>query len=164
MKKFLSLVKSSIKINNLNLLYRSSRDELKYLNIINKINNKSNLLFLYLTGEDRIFGAYIKTKLENININGSRKYYKDDNAFAFSLNHNKIYNILVPQNAIGIDSTYYILIGNNGNGNGYYFNGGKLYDKSLINGAKIYNFSKNSEMTEGSEEFKELEIFEINIK
>ena len=119
--KFLSLVESSIKINNLNLLYRSSRDELKYLNIVNKINNKSNLLFLYLTGEDRIFGAYIKTKLENINLNGDLKYYKDDNAFAFSLNRNRIYNILVPQYAIGIDSNCYIYIGNNGSGNGFFF-------------------------------------------
>ena len=57
----------------MNLLYRSSRDGFKYLNIMNKINNKSNLLFLYLTENDRIFGAYIKTKLENIDINGSKK-------------------------------------------------------------------------------------------
>ena len=162
--KFFKLIESSLKLKNLNLLYRSSRDKLNYLSIVNKINNKSNLIFLYQTDKDRIFGAYIKTKLENIDLNGSRKYYKDENAFAFSLNHNKIYNILVPQNAIGIDSTYYILIGNNGNGNGFYFYDGKLYDKSLISGAKIYNFSKNSEMTEGEGVFNELEIFEINIE
>ena len=161
--KFLSLVYNYIKVKNSSLLYRSSRDGLNYLNIVNKINNKSNLIFLYLTDNDRIFGAYVKTKLENIDLNGSRKYYRDDNAFAFSLNNNKIYKILVPQNAIGIDSTHYILIGNNGNGNGFYFNNRNLYDKDLINGAKIYDFSKNSEMTEGPGTFKELEIFEINI-
>ena len=162
--KFFKLIESSLKLKNLNLLYRSSRDKLNYLSIVNKINNKSNLIFLYQTDKDRIFGAYIKTKLENIDLNGSRKYYKDENAFAFSLNHNKIYNILVPQNAIGIDSTYYILIGNSGYNNGFYFDGGKLYDKELINKAKIYNFSKNSEMTEGEGVFNELEIFEINIE
>ena len=57
----------------------------------------------------------------------------------------------------------HILIGNNGNGNGFYFYNGNLYDKDLINRAKIYDFSKNSEMTEGPGTFKELEIFEINI-
>ena len=162
--KFLSLVYNYIKVKNSNLLYRSSRDGLNYLNIVNKINNKSNLIFLYLTDNDRIFGAYIKTKLENIDLNGSRKYYRDDNAFAFSLNNNKIYKILVPQNAIGIDSTYYILIGNNGNGNGFYFGDGNLCDAGLVDGAKIYDFSKNSEMTEGPGTFKELEIFEINME
>ena len=50
-------------INNMKLLYRSSRDGFNYLSIVNKINNKSNLLFLYLTGKDRIFGAFIQTKL-----------------------------------------------------------------------------------------------------
>ena len=39
---------------------------------------------------------------------------------------------------------------------------GSIYDKGLINGAKIYDFSKNSEMTEGFGIFKELEIFEIH--
>ena len=53
-------------INNMKLLYRSSRDGFNYLSIVNKINNKSNLLFLYSTGKDRIFGAFIQTKLENI--------------------------------------------------------------------------------------------------
>ena len=96
-------------------------------------------------------------------MNGSRKYYKDENAFVFSLNNNKIYKILVPGNAIGLDSTYYILIGNNGNGNGFYYYNNIIYDSSLINGAKIYNFSKNSELTEGDGKLTELEIFEIKV-
>ena len=159
--KFLSLV--DIKITNINLLYRSSRDGFNYLSIVNKINNKSNLIFLYLTGKDRIFGAYINTKLENINLNGSRKYYKDEKAFSFSLNHNKKYKILVPGNSIGFDSTYYILIGNSGSGNGFYYYQNIIYDKNLISGAKIYNFEKNSELAEGSGKLVELEIFEVNL-
>ena len=144
----------------MNLLYRSSRDGFNYLSIVNKINNKSNLIFLYLTGKDRIFGGFIQTKLENINLNGSRKYYKDENAFVFSLNHNKKYKILVPQNAIAFDSTYYILIGNNSKGNGFYYYQNVIYDKELINVTKIYEFSKNSELTEGLGQLTELEIFE----
>ena len=34
--------------------------------------------------------------------------------------------------------------------------------KQLINGEKIYDFSKNSELTEDSGKLIELEIFEIN--
>ena len=48
-KKFNELIDDDKITNNLNLLYRSSRDEFNYLNIINAINNKSNLIFLYLT-------------------------------------------------------------------------------------------------------------------
>ena len=146
----------------MNLLYRSSRDGFNYLSIVNKINNKSNLIFLYLTGNDRIFGAYIKTKLENINLNGNQKTYKDENAFAFSLNNNKIYKILAPEYAIRIDNTYYILIGNNSNWNGFYYYQNIIYDKELIKVKKIYDFEKNSELTEGSGNLTELEIFEIN--
>ena len=146
----------------MNLLYRSSRDGFNYLSIVNKINNKSNLIFLYLTGKDRIFGGFIQTKLENINLNGSKKYYKDENAFVFSLNHNKKYKILVPQNSIAFDSTYFILIGNNGNSNGFYFYQNVIYDKDLINVTKIYEFSKNSELTAGFGQLTELEIFETN--
>ena len=149
--------------NNLNLLYRSSRDEFNYLNIIHAINNKSNLIFLYLTENDKIFGAYIKTKLENIDINGEKKYYKDENAFVFSINNNKKYKILIPEYAISFDNKNYILIGNkNDNNNGFYYSDNIINDKQLINGEKIYDFSKNSELTEDSGKLIELEIFEIN--
>ena len=145
----------------MNLLYRSSRDEFNYLNIINAINNKSNLIFLYLTENDKIFGVYIKTKLENIDINGSKKYYKDEDAFVFSINNNKKYKILIPEYAISFDNKNYILIGNKNN-NGFYYSDNIINDKQLINGDKIYDFSENSELTEGSGKLIELEIFEIN--
>ena len=160
--KFYKLVLNNEKINNMKLIYRSTVDGFNYLSIVNKVNNKSNLIFLYYIENKRIFGAFIKTKLENINLNGVRKYFTDSNAYSFSLDNNKKYKILVPQNAIGLDSTYYILIGNNGKGNGFYYCQNEIYDKSLINGAKIYDFSKNSELTEGSGKLKELEIFEVS--
>ena len=160
--KFIKLIDNNKITNNMKLVYRSSRDGFNYLSIVNKINNKSNLLFLYFTGNDRIFGAFIETKLENINLNGSYKCYKDENAFAFSINHNKKYRILVPQYSIAFNSAYYILIGNNSNSNGFYYGQNVIYDKQLINVSKIYDFSKNSEMTEGHGNLKELEIFETN--
>ena len=162
-KKFNELIDDDKITNNLNLLYRSSRDEFNYLNIINAINNKSNLIFLYLTENDKIFGAYIKTKLENIDINGSKKYYKDEDAFVFSINNNKKYKILIPEYAISFDNKNYILIGNkNNDNNGFYYSDNIINDKQLINGEKIYDFSKNSELTEDSGKLIELEIFKIN--
>ena len=47
-------------------------------------------------------------------------------------------------------------------GNGFYYSDNIINDKQLINGEKIYDFSKNSELTEDSGKLIELEIFEIN--
>ena len=54
------------------------------------------------------------------------------------------------------------MIGNNHNWNGFYYYQNVIYDKELLNEPKIYNFEKNSELTEGSGKLTELEIFEIN--
>ena len=162
LNKFYNLLLERIKINNLKLLYRLSQDGLGFENIKNKINNKSNLIFLFCTGNKRIFGVYISTKLENIEHN---KYFKDGNAFSFSLDNNKIYKILIPESAIRFYNInkYPILIGNNGNSNGFYPNtDGTIYDKGLMNNPKIYDFQKNCELTEGINKFTELEIFEIS--
>jgi len=157
-KKFYNLISTQIKINNIKLLYRSSRDGLKLDDLKNKINNKSNLIFLILTGNTRIFGSFIKVKIavkHDI-------YIKDENAFSFSLNNNKIYKILKPEISFRFHNDYPILIGNNGNYNGFYFISGSIYDKNLLNNPKVYDFEKNYELTEGSNKFNELEIFEIN--
>ncbi len=145
------------------LLYRYSKDGLEFQTIINKINNKSNLIFLYYTGNQRIFGAYIKTKLENIQHN---KYFKDENAFVFSLNNNKIYQILVPEYAIRFYKDYLILFGNTDKSNGFFSLGESndtIYDIHLLNTPKIYDFQKNNELTEGLNKLTELEIYEISI-
>ena len=77
--------------------------------------------------------------------------------------NNKKYKILIPEYAIGFDNKNYILIGNNNkDNNGIYYSDNIINDKQLINGEKVYEFSKNSELTEGSGKLIELEIFEIN--
>ena len=155
---FIQLISSQININNIKLLYRSTKDGLELHNIINKINNKSNLIFLFFAGNKRIFGLFIKCKLENIQHD---KYYKDENAFVFSLDNNKIYKILIPEKAIRFYNSSPILIGNNGNGNGFYLENTTIYEGSL-NNPKIYDFQKKNELTEGLNYLTELEIFEIN--
>ena len=66
--KFYKLISKNIKINNINLLFRSTKDGFNYSNVVNKINNKSNLIFLYFIGNKRIFGSYIKSKLEILKV------------------------------------------------------------------------------------------------
>ena len=140
------------------LLNRISKEGRGLDNLKNKINNKSNLIFLFLTGDKRIFGSFIKAKIEVKH----DTYIRDENAFAFSLNTNKIYKILVPELAIRFYNGYPILIGNNGNYNGFYFKGNTIYAESLLNNPKVYDFQKVNELTEGKNKFIDLEIFEIN--
>ena len=139
------------------LLYRSSRDGLGLNDLRNKINNKSNLIFLILTGNTRIFGAFIKSKIEVKH----ETYTKDKDAFVFSLNNNKIYKVLIPENAIYFVNDYPILIGNSWNGNGFWINSQKVAEY-LLTKPKIYDFQKDNELTEGKSNFNEFEVFEIN--
>ena len=162
-KKFFDLVSNNIEINNIQLLYRASRDGLNFENIVEKTNNKSNIIFLYNTGNKRIFGVFIKTKLENI-VKG--KYYKDEFAFVFSLDNNRIYKILIPDKAIIFYKINLIGVGNSGDCNGFYFGDSNdikiIKDKTLLSEPKIYDFQKDYELTDNLNTFTELEIFEIN--
>ena len=157
----IELISKKIECINMKLLYRASKDGVEYNDLFNKINNKSNLIFLYLSGNKRIFGNYVNTKLENLG-NETDKYYNDEKSFVFSLNDNKIYNILIPEKAIRFyKQEYSILIGNTGIGNGFYFCGKTIIDTGLLKKPKIYDFGKNKELTEGENSFNELEIFQI---
>ena len=140
------------------LLFRSSRDGLKLDNLKNKINNKSNLIILFLVGNTTIFGSFIKSKVEV----GHNIYTKDENAFVFSLNNNKIYKILIPEYALRFDNYYSITIGNNALSNGFWIDLNSNFACNLLIDPKAYDFQKNNELTEGESNLKELEIFEIN--
>ena len=160
--KLMQLSLNKIEINNTKLIYRSSRDGNSYKSIVDKIKNKSNLIFIYLTGNERIFGNYLQIKLENLGNNNNR-YFKDENAFVFSLNNNKIYKILKPEFAIRFSKQDYpISIGNNENNNGFYFSGNKINDEGLLTEPKIYDFEKENELTEGKNKLNEFEIYEIS--
>ena len=107
---------------------------------MNKINNRSNLIFLFCTVNQRIFGVFIKTKLEDIKPN---VYYKDENSFAFSLNNNKIYKILIPEKAIKFKlSNNIIKIGNDGNSNGFYTFGKNVNDRAYWIILRYLSFKK----------------------
>ena len=161
--QFYQLISEKIKIGETKLIYRSTVDGFNYESIVNKVNNKSNLIFLYLTENKRIFGVFIKTKLENID---GPKEFEDKDAFVFSLNNNKIYKILEPyKHAIAFNKIYYILIGNSGYFNGFFYYKNVIYDQKLIKdrSTNVYDFSKQSELTGGNGKLIELEIFEVNL-
>ena len=157
LNSFYNLISNKINIKNIKLLYRASRDGLNFNNLKDKINNKSNLIFLFLTGNSRIFGSFTSTKIEVVHDN----YIKDENAFAFSLNNNKIYEILIPEYALRFYNGNPILIGNTGNSNGFWIFSGQ-FKEYLLGEPKIYNFQKDDELTKRKNKFNELEIFEIN--
>ena len=176
--RLILLSSNKIEINTTALIYRSSRDGNSCKSIMEKLTNKSNLIFIYLTGNERIFGNYVKTKLENLveykNNNNNfysnyyeyyynEKNYKDENAFVFSLNNNRIYTILKPEYAIRFSKKKNrIFIGNNENNNGFYLSENKINDEGLLNEPKIYDFENKNELTEGKNKLNELEIYEIS--
>jgi len=157
LNKFYNLISNKIKINNMKLIYSSNKDGLELNSLKNKIDNKSKLIFLFLCENNRIFGVFIKAKIE-VKHNG---YIYDKDAFVFSLNNNKIYNILIHEYALRFYNDYPVLIGNNVNGNGFWLCGGNINDSSLLKNPKAYDFQKNNELTEGHRKLLNLEIFEI---
>ena len=154
---FYNLLSSKIRINNLKLIYSSSKDGLELNKLKNKIDNKSKLIFLFLCENNRIFGLFIQAKIEVKN----QAYIYDKDAFVFSLNNNKIYNNLIPDYALRFFSNYPVIIGNNEQTNGFWLHGGNINDSGLLNNPKIYDFQKNNELTEGNKKFLNLEVFEI---
>ena len=157
LNKFFNLLSSKIKINKMKLLYRASRDGLELNNLKEKINNKSNLIVLFFSGNIRIFGAFIKEKIKVEH----QAYTKDKDAFVFSLNNNKIYNILIPDYAISFYKDHPILLGNSWKGNGLWIYKGK-YSEELLQEPKVYNFQKDKELIDNNKDFTEFEVFEIN--
>ena len=71
------------------LLYRASRDGDKANNFYEKCENQGPTLTLVLTTTQRKFGGY--TSLSWTRPKEDFKYYKDENAFLFSLNKKKKY-------------------------------------------------------------------------
>ena len=139
------------------LIYNSNKDGLELNSLKNKIDNKSKLIFLFLCENNRIFGAFIKAKIEVKH----DAYIYDKDAFVFSLNNNKIYNNLIPDYSLRFYNDCPLKIGNNDQKNGFWLWKGNIDDRGLLNNPKAYDFQKNDELTDGHAKFLNLEIFEI---
>ena len=160
--KFYNLLSSQIKIRNMKLLYRASKDGFGLKNIKSKINNKSNLIFLFSTGNKRIFGLFVEAEIK---ITKYDSYIDDAKALVFSLNNHKIYKNLIPNSALRFweGNKISVLIGNTKNSNGFFFSHQAeiINDEGLLNNPKVYDFQKKNELTNGDNKFNELEVFEM---
>ena len=92
--------KKNKKIKEINLIYNASEDGDKITDFHSKCDNKSNTLMIIQTTTQYIFGGFTKVGWKNVK--GEDIY--DDNAFCFSVNLKKIYNIKDPKFALHCQS------------------------------------------------------------
>ena len=146
------------KIIKYRLLYRATRDgdSAKIFHL--KCDNFHNLVVIIETKEGKRFGGYTSSKFK-----GANPMKIDNNAFLFSLDLKKVYNITPNRYAIDCNPK-----------SGPSFSGGSLFipdnffekfGKTCAGGGP-YKFEKDYELNNGKKNFivKELEIFQIKIE
>ena len=147
-------------IRGINLIYRATEEGDKIEKFNNICSNIENELIIIKTNKNYIFGGFTKTGWKE---NKGKDFY-DSNAFIFSYNLKKIYNIKKPEYALHCQSgdcrlsfgstSYAILIGNN------------FLAKYTGRIDKMDDYSGESserEINGGDKEYKvlELEVFQI---
>ena len=150
------LMKEFPEIKNIeyNLIYRASEhgDSAKIFH--EKCNEENNLILIKIN--DIKFGGYTKENWDGINI-----YKKDNNAFCFCLNNNKIYKVEKDKNAILCDSNMGPCFGDKFI---------QIFDNFLDKGGKCYNkencgyIGTEDEITNRIKEFtiEEIEVYKLN--
>ena len=140
------------------LLFRASRDGDSANRFHDICDKYSNLIVLIITQKGQRFGGFTSSKFRS-----SSHLKFDNNAFLFSLDNKKVFNIIPGQYAIYCyDNT------------GPCFSKGSLYvpnnffskyGKTRIAGGP-FQFKKDYELNNGNEKFliKELEIFQVKIE
>ena len=170
-KEELKLIDDRIKNNdpilkkkkiNYNLLYRGTRDGDKVSTFHSKCNNKSPTLSIIKTKKGMRFGGYTEQTWNDAN--GSGIWKKDDKAFCFSIELNKIYNIIKGRDAIHCGPLYMCYFGGNifGLYDGAFSRDNWCYSKDQSN--SYQGQEKDFELThEENNKFylAEVEVFEI---
>ena len=146
--------KSSHKMT-LNLIYKASADSDKAIDFHNKCDKAKNTIVLIETDKGKRFGGYTSVSWE-----GNCEDKIDDDAFVFSLDKMKIYNIIPGEKAIGCYPKFgpvflgcQIKIFDNA-----FKRGGTTFEKGLN-----YNTTEDYELTDGDREFrvKDVEVYEV---
>lgn len=149
---------STLKIKKYRLLFRATRDGDSANKFHSICDNYKNLIILIETQKGLRFGGFTSSKFR-----GSSHLKIDNNAFLFSLDLKKVYNIISGQYAIYCYQN-----------SGPCFSQGSLYipnnffykyGKTGTAGGP-YQFEKDYELNGGEEKFlvKELEIFQVKIE
>ena len=137
----------------LNLLYKATIDSDKAAVFHNKCDSAENSLVLIKSANNKRFGGYTSCSWE-----GNSIEKKDDNAFVFSLDKMKIYDIIQGEDAIGCYPKYgpvflgcQIRIFDQ-----FFTKGGTTFEKGLN-----YDTQEDFELTGGLKKFdiKEIEVF-----
>ena len=152
------LMKEFPEIKNIeyNLIYRASENGDSAKIFHEKCKEENNLILIKIN-DDIKFGIYTKENWDGENI-----YKKDNDAFCFCLNKNKIYEVEKDKNAILCDNNMGPCFGNKLI---------QIYDKFLEKGGKCYHkencgftgIEDDFEITNGIEEFiiEELEVYKL---
>ena len=139
-----------------NLLYIASEDNDKSFTFHKKCDSNQSTLIVLETKKGCRFGGFTNRTWRGGNIEKI-----DNDAFLFSLNKMKIYNLIRGKNAIGCCPKL-----------GPFFIGGfKIFDNSLAKGGCTfmkglnYEMDRDFELNNGEENFKikELEVYEIKV-
>jgi len=149
---------STLKIKKYRLLFRATRDGDSANKFHSICDNYKNLIILIETQKGLRFGGFTSSKFR-----GSSHLKIDNNAFLFSLDLKKVYNIISGQYAIYCYQN-----------SGPCFSQGSLYIPNKFFGKNgktgtaggPYQFEKDYELNGGEEKFlvKELEIFQVKIE
>ena len=158
--------KNKYKIN-LNLLYKASIDGDKASIFHEKCNKAQTTLILIQAKNNKIFGGYTKRTWRGKNIEKT-----DNDAFIFSFDNKKIYNVIKGKNAIGCFLDY----------NACFSGAFKIYDNSLDKGGILIKNENNYEIKDINElinyneyennnkenininfDIEEIEVYEIKI-
>ena len=142
----------------LNLLYKATVDSDKANIFHRRCDNASSSLVLIKSSNNKRFGGFT-----SCNWAGNCEEKKDDNAFIFSLDKMKIYDVIKNESAIGCFPNF-----------GPLFLGCqiRIYDNAFINGGSTfeknlnYQTQEDYELTGGLQKFgvKEIEVYGVDIE
>ena len=153
----MEIAKRNNKIKSSKLIYKATRDGEN--NFFNKCNGIKDVLLLIKSDNNSIFGGYTKVGFQK----SSNSTFKDDSAFVFSFNTNKIYPVKKGQDAIRCCDCC-----------GPQFYSGVIYllknfmntnDNYVCQKSENYmGFTKDYELNNGTQKFKilELEIYNLS--
>ena len=124
--------KNKYKIN-LHLIYKASIDGDKSSIFHEKCDKAQATIVLIETKDNKIFGGYTKRKWRGNNIEKA-----DNEAFIFSFNNYKIYDIIKGKNGIGCYEEF----------NPYFSGAFKIFDNAFTNGGCLIKNDKNYQIND----------------
>ena len=143
---------------SLNLIYKATIDSDRAAVFHNKCDFATNSLVLVKSANDKRFGGYTSCSWE-----GNSIEKKDENAFVFSLDKMKIYDIIPGEDAIGCYPKYGpVFLGCQIRIYDEFFKkGGTTFEKGLN-----YDTQEDFELSGGLKEFqvKEIEVYSIELE